>query len=130
MYDTLRNQFYWLNMTMQVFQTAPQGSKMYDTLRTEFNWLNKTMQVFQIARDFRDCAQSRRTPYRHQKEMTLFRASTPLEYIAIYLLGPLMKSENGCTYILFITDRFSKLTRVVLLLSTKAPVVSNALLEH
>ena len=103
---------------------------MYDTLRTQFYWLNMTMQVFQTARDCRDCAQSRGTRYRHQKEMTLFRASTPLDYIAIDLLGPLIKSENGCTDILVITDRFSKLARVVPLQSTKAPVVANALLEH
>ena len=89
-----------------------------------------TMQVFQTARDCRDCAQSRGTRYRHQKEMTLFRASTHLDYIAIDLLSPLIKSENGCTDILVITDRFSKLARVVPLQSTKAIVAANALLEH
>ena len=62
--------------------------------------------------------------------MTLFRSSTPLDYIAIDLLGHLIKIENGCTDILVITDRFSKLARVVPLQSTKAPVVSNALREH
>ena len=103
---------------------------MYDTLRTHFYWLNMTMQVFQTACDCRDCDQSRGNRYRHQKEMTLFRASTPLYYRAIYLLGPLIKSENGCTDILVITYRFSKLARVVPLQSNKAPVVANALLEH
>ena len=51
-------------------------------------------------------------------------------YIAIDLLGPLILSENGCTDMLVITDRFSMLARVVPLESTKAPVASNALLEH
>ena len=31
-----------------------------------------------------------------------------MDYIAIDLLGPLIKSENGCTDILVITDRISK----------------------
>ena len=89
-----------------------------------------TMQVFQTAQDCRDCTQSRGTRYRHHTEMKLFRASKPLKYIAIDLLGPLIKREKGCTDILVITDRFSKLARVVPLQSTKAPVVANALLEH
>ena len=75
----------------------PEGSKMYDTLRTQFYWLNMTMKVFQTARDCRDCAQSHGTRYRHQKKMTLFRASPLLDYISIDLLGPLIKSENGYT---------------------------------
>ena len=87
-----------------------------------------TMQVFQTARDSRDGTQSRGTRYRHQKDMTLFRASTPLDYIAIDLLVPLIKSENGCTDILVITDCFSKLARFVPLQSIKAPVVANAFL--
>ena len=89
-----------------------------------------TMQVFQTARDSRYCAQSCGTRYRHQMEMTFFRASTPLDYIAIGLLGPLIESVNGCTNILVITDRFNKLARVVPLQPTKAPVVAKALLEH
>eukprot|EP00171_Calliarthron_tuberculosum_P005891 IDg5891t1 len=41
--------------------------------------------------------------------MKLFPASTPLEYIAIDILGPLTESTQGHKHIFVITDCFSKL---------------------
>ena len=60
----------------------------------------------------------------------MFKDSTTLDYLAIDLLGPLIKSENGCTDILVITDYFRNLERVMALQSKKAQVVGNALLEN
>ena len=51
---------------------------MYDTLRQNYYWTNMALQVYQTARDCRDCAQSRGTRYKHQKSMKLFTAPSPL----------------------------------------------------
>ena len=82
--------------------------------------------VFQTAKDCRDCAQARGTRYRNQKLMKTFKATQPLDFVALDLLGPLIKTTTGYTDILVITDRCSKMARVVPLKSTKAPYVTDA----
>lgn len=52
--------------------------------------------------------------------MRLFPASSPLEYVAIDILGPLTQSTQGHKFILVMTDRFSKLVRAVPMRSISA----------
>ena len=44
------------------------------------------------------------------RSAVLFPATTPLECVAIDILGPLPKSKDGYRFILVVTDRFTKLT--------------------
>ena len=62
--------------------------------------------------------------------MKLFQAAAPLDFVAMDLLGTLVKSTTGCKDILLITDRFTKLARAVPLKSKKAPYVADAFIEH
>ena len=103
---------------------------MYDTMRQHYYWPYMATDVFQTAKDCRDCAQARGTRYRNQKLMKTFKATQPLDFVALDLLGPLIKTTTGYTDILVITDRFSKMARVVPLKSTKAPYVADAFIEH
>ena len=106
------------------------GAKMYDTMRVHYYWPYMATDIFQTARDCRECAQARGTRYKNQKLMKTFKATQPLDFVALDLLGPLIKTKTGCTDILVITDRFSKMARVVPLKSTKAPYVADAFIEH
>ena len=62
--------------------------------------------------------------------MRLFPATTPLESVAIDILGPLPKSTDGHLFILFIFDRFTKLTQIVPLKSVKAYDVAVAFVNE
>ena len=108
----------------------PGGTRMYMTLRRDFYWPHMGSDAIAVARDCRACAQVRGTANTYQKYLKIFPAAGPLEFVAMDLLGPLPKTKSGHTYVLVITDRFTKLTRAVPLGSTKAPAVAQAFLEN
>ena len=57
---------------------------------------------------------------KNQKDLKLFPAAGPLEFVAMDLLRPLLKTAHGNQHVLVITDRFSKLTRSIQLRTTTA----------
>lgn len=59
------------------------------------------------------CAKEGIALRKHSAPMRLFPGSSPLEYVAIDILGPLTESTQGHRFILGMTDRFSKLVRAV-----------------
>ena len=64
-------------------------------------------------RECTPCSKNRLRLLKQAGAMRLFRAVKPLEDLAIAILGPLPKSTKGYTFILLITDRFTKLTQAV-----------------
>ena len=108
----------------------PGGIRMYYSLRREYYWPHMANDVFMTVRDCVSCARNRATVQKFQKFMKLFPASGPLEFVAMDLLDPLRKTTRGFTFILVITDRFSKLTRCIPLRTTTAPVVAAAFLDY
>lgn len=52
--------------------------------------------------------------------MTLFPTSSPLEFIATDILGPLPKTTNVIQFVIFKTDRYSKLTPALATSKTSA----------
>ena len=58
--------------------------------------------------------------------LKLFPATVSLQHIAFDILGPLVKSNSSCKCLLVITDRYSKLTRAVLMGKTSAYTVAKA----
>ena len=62
--------------------------------------------------------------------MKLFPATKPLEFVAIDILGPLVRSRNGFRYLLVITDRFTKLTRTVPIRNMTALTIAKAFVEN
>ena len=108
----------------------PQGSKMYDTLRRTHYWPRMYRDVFDYAKGYRACALARGTRYKSQRPLRLFAPKAPLDFVAMDLLGPFKKTDHGSTYVLVITDRFSKLVRAIPMKSTTAPQVADAFIEH
>lgn len=108
----------------------PGGTRMYYTLRREYYWPQVASDVFSTVRNCRDCIRLRGTHFKHQKLMKLFFANGPLEFVAMDLFGPLKKTARGNTSILFITDRFTKMTRCIPLRNTTAATVAAAFLEY
>ncbi|CDF40971.1 unnamed protein product [Chondrus crispus] len=88
----------------------PGGTRMYDTLRREYYWPHMANNVYSTVRNCQSCSATRSTIVRHQKDIKLFPAAGPLEFVAMDLLGPLPKTAHGNQFVLVITDLFSKLT--------------------
>jgi hypothetical protein len=72
------------------------------------------------------CAKNRVTERKRTSFLKLFPASGPLEFVAMDILGPLPKTEQGNRFLLVISDRFSKLTPTVPLRTITALGVAKA----
>lgn len=62
--------------------------------------------------------------------MILFPASARLEFVAIYILGELIKTGRGNQFLLVVAYRFSKLVRTVPMGSITAASVAQAFFTH
>ena len=89
----------------------PGRSKMYQTLRRDFYWPSMTVDIHFTVDNCDACARNRIKDQRNVYPMKLFPATKPLEYIAADILGPLPKTKHGKRFVLVVTDRFSKLTK-------------------
>ena len=86
-------------------------SRMYQTLRRDFYWPSMTVDIHFTVDGCETCAKNRIKDQRNVYPMRLFAADKPLEYVAADILGPLPRTKHGKRFILVVTDRFSKLTK-------------------
>ena len=106
------------------------GTRMYYTLWREYYWPHMAKDVFSHVRNCASCAATRGTQVRHQKDLKLFPAAGPLDFVAMDLLGPLPKTAHGNRHVLVMTDRSTKLTRSIPLRTPTTSVVDNAFLDN
>ena len=97
---------------------------MHETLRRTYYWPSMASDIMFTVRTCPHCAKNRVRLIKHSNPMKLFPATTPLESVAMDLLGPLPPSKRGHRFILVMTDRFSKLTQVVAMKKTTAAMVA------
>ncbi len=76
------------------------------------------------------CEKNRIRLRRDSNLMKLFLASRPLEFVAIDILGEIIKTLRGNRFLLGITDRYSKLVRTVPLAKITAIEVANAFVPN
>ena len=108
----------------------PGGRKLYYKLRRHFYWPAMALDAYNTVRQCATCARNRIKLRKHSSTLKLFPAKAPLEFIAIDLLGELIKTPRGNRYLLVMTDRYSKLTRVVPLRNIKSDTVAKAFVNH
>ena len=113
-----------------VCSAHPGSRKMYSTLRKTYYWPTMALDCHFFLRNCQECARERVSLRKHTKALVLFPANAPLESVAMDLLGPFLKTRRGNTHILVITDRYSKLTRIVALSKTDAYAVAEAFVSH
>jgi hypothetical protein len=85
-----------------------------------------TLDCFETAKNCLACAKERISLSQRRKDIVLFPAEGPLEYVAIDILGPLPKTREGNQYILDICDIFSKLVVAVSLKTISTLEVAKA----
>ena len=108
----------------------PGETKLYRTLRRHFYWTTLSVDALMTVRNCVSCARNRVKLRRHAKQLQLFPAGGPLEFVSIDILGPLVRTARGNRYLLVISDRYTKLTRTVPLPRVTASVVARAFATH
>ena len=103
------------------------GLRMYSTLRRYEYWPSIAVDVYNFLRNCMSCARQRIRLRRHNSFLKLLPATKPGEQVAIDLLGPLPRTRAGYEYILVITDRFYKMTKVHALREISAYQVAKAI---
>jgi len=86
---------------------------MYQTLRDQYYWPSLVMDVFGWVAACLACAKNRLMGTQSKAFIRFLPATEPFEALAIDLLGPLPRTPEGYEYILVICDRLTKITRVV-----------------
>ena len=108
----------------------PGGRRLYAFLKRNFYWPAMAVDCYAVSKNCVTCARNRVLLRRNSKPMRLFPSSAPLEFLAIDLLGELIRTPRGNRFLLVITDRFSKLVRTVPLSSISAESVAKAFVTH
>lgn len=85
--------------------------------------------VLSTVRSCQNCTRLREKN-EQQKLIKLFHAAKLLEVLAMDLLGTLEKSTQGNTFILVMTDQFTKTKRCIPLQITTAAAATAALLKY
>ena len=104
----------------------PGGTRLYATLRKQFYWPGMAPDAYATVRNCVECAKRRIKLRRHHSFLRLFPAKRPGEHVAIDILGPLPRTQNGYQYVLCMTDRYSKMALVQPLTNITALTVARA----
>ena len=83
-----------------------------------------------VAKSCAACARERVKLRKNTKRMKLFTSKAPLEFVAIDILGEQITTKRGNSYILVISDRYSKLVRTVSLKKITAAHIAKAFVRH
>lgn len=101
--------------------------QIYDCMRKELYWPHTTIDVYTTVQDCHVCAQ-KRTHGKPQGQIKLFFSESPLEYMNIDILEPLRHTEQGSQFVVVISDRCNKLTKVIRTTKTNATIVASIFL--
>lgn len=86
--------------------------------------------AYSVVRNCVACTEERVKLRKVTKELQLFPARAPLEFISMDLLGELITTPRKNRWLLVITDRFTKLVCTVPLRRVSAAAVAKAFVHH
>lgn len=107
----------------------PGTRRMYDTHRQKIYWPHMANELYTTVAQCVSCVKNRNR-LRHKRRLQLFMAVGPLDVVAMDILGPLLKTQQGNQYIVMITDKYSKLTRAIPNSKILSTHMSNIFLDH
>ena len=108
----------------------PGQTRMFRRIARTYYWPQMTADCATTVRECVQCSKNRIRLLKQANLMRLFPATTPLESVAIDILGPLPKSVDGHLFLLVIVDRFTKLTQAIPLKSIRAYDVAVAFVNE
>ena len=108
----------------------PGGRRLNNILRRQYYWPTISFDTYRTVQEFPTCARDRLSLKKHANPLKLFPANCPLDSVSIDFYEPLPNSSAGNLYLLVITDRFSKLCKLVPVRSTDALHMAKSFLIH
>lgn len=100
----------------------------YDTMRRSYYWPHIANYVYVYVQRCLSCQKYRQDPT-HQRQLQPYLPATPLEFVAVDILGLLPKTKTSSGFIIVMTNRCSKLTRAIPTKKTTATDVAHILVE-
>lgn len=85
---------------------------MFDLPCRRYYWRKTAADVHCTVKSYTDCPRME-TKFSHQLRVELFPASGSLDVISIDILGLLSRTRSGNQFLVIITHRYSKLTKVI-----------------
>lgn len=108
----------------------PGARKLCQTIHRLYYWPPIVADTYGWVAACATCAQNWLMERRQTVAMHLLPATEPFSALAMDLLGPLPKTEEGNEYLLVICDRFTKSTRAVLEAWVTIMAIVSAFLDH
>lgn len=99
---------------------------MYDYMWSENFWQHMGNDVYTTVKNSSAWARNSTSP-KFKREQQLFSVSNPLEYVVVDILGSLRRIANGHQYVIIMTERYSKLTRVMPTNKTSSSYIAKVL---
>lgn len=96
---------------------------MYETMKNSLHFPHIENYAYQTVHECSSCCKQRGN-LKNQRLLKLFRVTGLLEFFAIYILRPLLKTKLGNRNTILITDRYRKLTCKILVSTITANYVA------
>ena len=104
-------------------------AKTLGRARERFYWVQCRRDVQEWCRNCDLCAQKRGPPRKVKAPLKTYNVGSPMERIAIDVLGPLPMTKAGNKYILVIADYFTKWVEAYPMANQEAQTVANLLVH-
>ena len=127
--ETLRSRVFQLTHHAKL-AGHPGQTRTFNNVRLTYYWPHMAAEIFATVLNFTTCAKNRIKWRKRKNPLKLFPATKPLSSLCIDIIRTLTKSKRGYVFLLLITDRFTKLMRVVPLRKITAYNVAIAFDEH
>ena len=105
-------------------------NKTLERVKERFYWPGCTKDVKDWCRECDLCASRERPTHTPQVPLRTYNVGTPLERVALDILGPLPDSDRGNKYVLIIGDYFSKWTEAYVIPNQETTTVARVLVEE
>lgn len=103
-------------------------SRVIDKMYSVLCWPHMAYDVDTAVKDRLSCARHSHNKYK-QCRIRRLPSSGPIEYLAMNVLGPLLKTKSGNQFIEMLTDHYSYLTMVTRIAGTRAMTVPAILVD-
>ena len=105
-------------------------NKTLDRVRQRFYWVGMKADVRSFIRECPTCAKFKPPPKRSRAPLQQRKAGSPMERIALDILGPLPTTDNGNKYVLVVADYYTKYVEAYAVPDEKAETVAQKLVDE
>ena len=127
-----------ISMKEQVLQELHGGvatghlgwDKTLERLKVRFYWPGYHKDVKLWCQQCQECLKRKSPPQKRKAPMQTLTAGSPMQIVAVDILGPLPKSTNGNQYILVVADYFTKWMEAYPIPNQEASTVAQTLVDH